>query len=89
MAEKWRCGDCGCKWSSEITSCPHKFDDYLGVRDVGSIDEAMAKHLAPIFTKFDRPVKHLLNGKSAGGFLAGCTCGAFVDDFSKHLIEVA
>ncbi len=51
----WQCGDCNCTWGSEVKSCPHLFDDYLGVRDVKTIEEAMAKHLAPVFAKFDKP----------------------------------
>jgi len=52
---EWQCGDCGCKWSKKVTYCPHTFDDYLGVRGVDSVEAAMAKHLAPIFAKFDKP----------------------------------
>ena len=51
--DKWQCGDCGCIWSSKVTSCPHAFDDYLGVRGVDSVDAAMEKYLKPVLDKFD------------------------------------
>ena len=32
--------------------------------------------------------EHQMNGETAGGFLGGCTCGEFIDDYSEHLMEL-
>jgi hypothetical protein len=32
--------------------------------------------------------EHQMNGKTTSGFLGGCTCGEFVDDYRGHLIEL-
>lgn len=32
--------------------------------------------------------EHQITGKTAGGFLGGCTCGEFIDDYRVHLIDL-
>jgi chorismate synthase len=32
--------------------------------------------------------EHQMSGETAGGFLGGCTCGEFIDDYRLHLIKL-
>lgn len=32
--------------------------------------------------------KHQMNGKTSSGFLGGCDCGDFIDDYREHLIAL-
>jgi hypothetical protein len=50
----WTCGDCGCQYRLKVTKCQHYYDDYLGVRGVKNVDEAIAKAIKGYMYQFDR-----------------------------------
>lgn len=59
----WQCSACGCKWRLKVAECPHYFDDYLSVRDVTSIEEAINQVVQIYYYKFDQAI-WLLGGKN-------------------------
>jgi hypothetical protein len=56
----WTCGDCGCEYRLKVKECTHYFDDYLGVRGVTSVEEAMAKSIQAHLYMFDKAIWKLV-----------------------------
>ena len=67
-------------WANDLLDAPHAL--------IAMIETKMARAVLGREREIIKLLEeHQMNGKTAGGFLGGCTCGEFIDDYREHLIE--
>ena len=61
-SEDWVCGDCNHIWPMTRDYCRMEFDDYLGLRNLHTVDQAIEKAITPSLDKFDEAIYRVRNG---------------------------